>query len=175
MNNTLTRTATLLLAVASLAFGNGNNGTKNAAVSVQVVTPIRISNVKGLSFGAIVIDPSKFTAGGMSIDPSGTLSTAFGGGTWIFSGTGQLAPSAAQFSVTGQQGFKFGFLAPTFVVTHPDGSTMPISPIFAIVDGVAYGTVSSTVTVGGQLSIGLFGKPKPGLWSGTFQATAFYM
>jgi hypothetical protein len=162
----------LLLAASALCFADGNSASANVSAGATLISPISISKQADLNFGTIVVNPSSFTPGGMNVDPNGVLTTSFGGGTWLYTGTGQPPPSAAQFSVTGQDGYAFGFIVNPFVVALKDGSSFSIIPNIAIVDGLTHGTIPSPVKVGGQL--GLL-NAKPGLWSGTFTAIVAYI
>jgi len=142
---------TLLLAVAAVAVADGNKAT-----------------------GSLVIDPATFTPGALTVGTDNLLNiTALGHGTWRFAGSNHPTPSAAQFRVTGQEGYEFLFVATDFTVLHPSGKSMWISPLVAMVDKVTHGTVPATVKVGGTL--GLVGDPTPGVWTGTFSVTAVYL
>lgn len=163
----------LLLAVSSLAFADGNTSTASTAGSVTVVAPIKVTKLTDLNFGTLVVDTDHFSPGGLSVGPNGQINgTALGHGTWLFTGSGHPGPSAATFTVTGTDGYPFGFTAMPFIIALKDGSQMTVTPNIVIVDGLTHGLVPSTVSVGGQLGL-LNGKA--GLWSGTFRVTAFYL
>jgi hypothetical protein len=166
-------TLILLAAASAIALADGNSSTGTVSGSVTIVAPISVTKVSDMNFGTLVVDLDEFSPGMLCLDSSGNLnSSKLGGGTWLFTGSGHPTPSAAQFTVTGMDGYPFGFIANPFLVMLKDGTSMKIIPNVVLVDGLTHGTVPSTVNVGGQLGL-LNGKP--GLWSGTFTAVVSYL
>jgi hypothetical protein len=166
----------LFLATAGIAFadGNGNTSTTAAGAGITVVAPIHVERVADLSFGSLVVDPNSFTPGYLTIGTDNFFNdTHLGRGTWRFTGHGHQAPSPAQFRVTGQEGYAYGFLAADFILMHPEGHTVKVTPMVGMVDKVTHGTVPATVSVGGTLL--LDAAPKPGVWSGDFTVQAVYL
>lgn len=166
---------TALLAVPVMAFADGNTATvTTSGAAITVVSPIQVTRTADLSFGTLVVDPSTFTSGVLTIGTDNLINiTKLGRGTWTYTGTGHQKPSSAQFKVTGEEGYCYGFVAAEFSLLHPSGDSMKFSPLVSMVDKVTHGTVPATVGVGGTLI--LAGKPRPGVWSGTFSVTAIYL
>lgn len=167
---------TLMLAATTVAFadGNGNTATASTGAAITVVSPIKVSRVADLSFGSLVIDKKTFTQGVLTVGTDNLINvTKLGPGAWQFTGTGHQKAACAQFAVTGEEGYTFGFLAADFMVMHPEGSSLKISPMIGMVDTLTHGQIPATVKVGGSLI--LAGDPKPGVYSGTFSVMAAYL
>jgi hypothetical protein len=165
----------MLLAASVTVFADGNTATvTTSGASLTVVAPINVSRVADLSFGSLVVDPTSFSPGAVTVGKDNLLNfTSLGRGTWRFTGSGHPTASAAQFLVTGEEGYAYGFAALDFTLLHTSGDKLKVSPLVTMVDTVTHGTIPATVAVGGTLF--LDGKPQPGLWSGTFSVTAIYL
>jgi spore coat protein U-like protein len=164
----------LLLAASTLAFADGNTATQTVSAGINVIKPIQVTKLADLNFGSLVIDTTTFSPGYLTVGTDNLINgTQLGNGTWLFKGSNHPTANAAQFLISGQDGYQFGFAALDFLVLGPAGQSMSIHPLLGVVDTVTHGQTPATVSVGGTLS--LAGKPKPGVYSGTFAVTASYL
>jgi hypothetical protein len=164
----------LLLAISALGFADGNLTNTSASAQVQLVAPISITTVHGLSFGTLVIDQTHFSSGSMKINGSGVLATSFGNGTWLSLSKGTtLQPQAAQFSVSGEAGYPFAFAAGEFTITGPAGASWRVVPDVITAGLVTTGNIAnpSYVNVGATLYIN---NGFPGIYTGTMLAGVSY-
>ncbi len=91
--------------------GNGNSATETADVKATIIAPISIEKTADLQFGKIV----RSTESGRVIIPAAENPTPIYQGVVAFTTPG--AVTAAQFTVTGEEGY-------TYAITLPDEVTL---------------------------------------------------
>jgi hypothetical protein len=167
---------TLLLAACAIAHadGNGNSATVSPGVSITVVAPIHVTRLADLSFGSYVIDRSSFSMGLVTVGCDDVLNTSsLGRGTWKFTGTGHQTEHAANFAVTGEDGYEFSFTAVEFELLHASGHKFSVAPLLSTVLTHVHGNIPTNVKVGGVLTF--LDDARPGVYTGTMHVTAEYI
>jgi hypothetical protein len=168
----------LLLAasVSVVAFADGNSDSKTINTGVQIISPISITKTADLSFGTLIAAAGRHVGAVVTVSTGGVQTIALASGISRYSGTGGTPAGAASFSIGGEDGYAFNFTIPNFVVRLDlDGSTLPVTPNYAVVgDGlfVTHSNIPAVITVGGVLALD---DAKPGVWSGTFNPQVNYL
>lgn len=153
-------TSIIAIVTLSIAFSATASAqvSKTAEASATIVTPIAIGTVGNMSFGNLAVTS---TAGTVVMAPSSGAPTRTvtggGGGVTLPTNTGTV--TAAQFPVSGQDGYVYAITIPTANIdlTHTDGTTTMSLGTFTSSPTVAAGGIltggAQTVYVGATLTV----------------------
>jgi len=141
--------------------------TATANASATIVTPISITKVTDLNFGAIV--PST-EAGTVIVGNDNSISKT--GGVTLISQLG--THSAAAFTVNGAANATFYIVPPTTVTLTKTSSTetMTVSNLYHNATGTLDGTGAEAFNVGATLAVAA--SQVAGVYTGTFDVTVAY-
>lgn len=156
-----------LMAIGTESVQAQNSATATANAAATIVTPISITKMVDLNFGAIV--PSA-AAGSVTVGYDNSI-TGTGGVTLI----PQLGThSAAEFTVSGAANALFYVTLPsTTTLTRNSGTeTMTVDTFYHSATGTLDGTGAEDFKVGASLEVGA--NQAAGLYEGTFEVTVTY-
>ena len=144
-----------------------NNATGVGEALVQIITPITISKVNALNFGAIVDG-----TGIVTMTPAGVRSSNYQG----FAGTQTGTVTAASFDIAGQGAYTYAITLPSSAVTLTETTSDDTMTVGTFVsDPSGTGTLSAgagTVLVGAKLTV--TGGQTTGEYTGAFDVTVAY-
>lgn len=175
----LGRSALALFALAGCGLASGNAhaqsanlSTSQGAAQATIVAPLRITAGTALRFGQFA---NATTAGTMTIDPFGAVSTTggmIGANTFAQTGTGR---GNATFSVTGNPNAAVGITVSTNVQVASGINRMSVTGFTGNVANSAIVLDASgayTLTVGATINVNA--NQAPGTYSGTYVLTVTY-
>ena len=169
MKTTILKFFTLSVAIfafSTISFGQSQS-TASADAGANIITPISISNTRGLDFGDIVSQTSPFT---VTVSTAGVRSAS--DATAILDAVGEQAI----FSVTGQESQSFKVTLPANgVVSIKSGENLMNITGFNHNLGATPaldGTGNATLNVGAVLNVGA--TQAAGEYTGTFNVTVAY-
>lgn len=157
-------TITLLIAAAMIVFSMNMNAQQTSsdvvATNATVITPIAVAGNTPLSFGDIV----GTTAGGtITISTDGTRAASVND-LVMTSQSGTV--SAAQFTVTGQDGYSYSLSVPSaaYAITNGATGTMDVDTFTTNESGTLTGgseivNIGATLTVGASQEAGNYTSP----------------
>jgi hypothetical protein len=151
MKNKFVALATLAIGLTTAAKAQNTSATNTeATANATIVTPISISKGADLNFGSIV----KSSAGGtVMINPDGTVTPT---GVSMFAGTGAVATAAAEFTISGENGYQYTISLPAdnaVVLSDGASNTMTVKSFTNNASGT-FGSASETFQVGATLTVG---------------------
>jgi spore coat protein U-like protein len=162
-----------LTILACCSAGSAMAAQATATSTSTVVAPIAIAKTADLVFGSFAAAP---TPGTVTVSPNGART--FSGGVVA---AGGAAPTAAQFSVTGQSGLTYSITLGGSTQLTSGANNIPFASISDVTasantsGNVASGTLTGgaqTIFVGGVLTVAA--SQAPGTYSGTVTATVDY-
>lgn len=156
---------TLFSGVMALVAVNSYAATANSTATVNIVTPIAITNTQGLSFGDVLAGTS---ASSIVLSTAGNRTVGSGDAS-----LGATAGSAAAFDVTGQASTAYTVNLPATAVTLTSGAnSMTVGTFTGNGTGVLSAGGSETINVGATLNVGA--SQAAGVYNGTFVVEAIY-
>ena len=122
-----------------------------ATSSATIVTPILITKAQDMNFGNVAVNST--TAGTVVLTPAGTRTQT--GGVTLPATTGTV--TAAQFNVTGANGYTFAITLPTtdLTITNATSQTMTVNNFTSTpsATGTLSGSGAATINVGATLNV----------------------
>jgi hypothetical protein len=163
----------LLALISGVSFAQSSaDGT--ATVNAEIVSPIKIENQRGLSFGRLI---GSTDAGGIvkiAADANGTR-TLVSGNNDILAPDGNitLAPQSAHFTINAETGYTFDVSLSDLSEISFEGNSMPITFQHSLdADGNSGSENSIDMYLGGELTVGA--SQAPGMYTGEVTVTVSY-